>query len=178
MKRHQKICRVNRELPVKVVKTFRCDECDDEFGSNFNLLRHRRKMHHVVLFNKFVCPVSQCPFTTDREIPLKIHIRKAHSSKDNNCSQCDYLCSSISGLRKHMINVHGVGCKFCSKLFSSDKKLEVHVNIYHKGLTSDKPDEIVVSRRIGEHAQYSIPAEANVNEVDVADIDDNVEVIS
>ena len=77
-----------------------------------------------------------------------------------------------------MINVHGVDCKFCAKLFSSDKKLEAHVNIFHKGLTSDNPDEIVVSRRIGEHAQYNIPAEANGKEDDVADIDNNVQVIS
>lgn len=180
VKRHQKSCskRVNQELPVKVVKTFMCDECDEEFGTIFNLLRHRRKMHHVILFNKFVCQVSQCPFTTAKEIQLKIHFKKAHSHKDINCSQCDYVCSSISGLRKHMINVHGVDCKFCAKLFSSDKKLEAHVNIFHKGLTSDNPDEIVVSRRIGEHAQYNIPAEANGKEDDVADIDNNVQVIS
>ena len=171
VKRHQASCPkiVKPKKPMKVVKeieNLKCIECDKDFSSMFNLLRHRVKVHHLVTFNKIVCPVQQCPFSTNGERQMNRHVKMSHSSKNVKCKKCDYVCISISGLRKHMINIHGIECKTCFKLFSTRSKLEVHVNVEHDGkeVTTDNSDQIIVCRRIGEHASHLIPNNPNAHE--------------
>ena len=65
-----------------------------------------------------------------------------------------------------MINIHGIECKTCFKLFSTSSQLEVHVNVEHDGkeVTTDNSDQIIVCRRIGEHASHLIPNNPNAHE--------------
>ena len=160
---------------VKKVDNLKCMECDKDFASMFNLVRHRVKVHHHVTFNKIVCPVKHCPFSTNGELQMNRHAKMSHSSKNVKCKKCDYVCLSKSGLRKHTINIHGIECKTCFKLFSSQSQLEVHANVEHDGkeVTKDNSDQIVVSRRIGEHASHFIPDNTSANDENSGHISDN-----
>ena len=84
------------------------------------------------------------------------HTTLSHTRKDVKCQVCGHMLSSVSGLRKHMIAIHGLECDICGKLFKEDDMLKSHKELYHKSLpSSETSSQVVISRKIGEHATYT-----------------------
>ena len=167
VKRHKERCtRKLKPAPApapteKQLNVLHCAECGKEFPTAFNLVRHRKAKHNIEQVNQMKCSVEGCNFSTVSGQQMKRHSTMAHTSTsmDVKCSKCEFICFTESGLRKHMRIVHGTECPKCDKFFSSEKKLEVHIMIMHKEVevTSENSEQIVVSRKIGEHACHKIP---------------------
>ena len=81
----------------------------------------------------------------------------SHSNKEIKCFVCGYRLSSESGLRKHMLAIHGFECEKFGKMFPVEHMLQKHKEIAHKVqiLNSDRSGQVTVSRNIGEHATYT-----------------------
>ena len=148
------------------MKNLKCVECCKEFPKVFNLVRHMKLVHDMTQEKHLKCLADDCQFTTDSKKQMKKHSTMSHgvANLTVKCSKCEFSCYSSSGLRHHMVTIHGTACPVCDKLFSSEDRLEVHMKAQHEETQSRstvknsvKPDQIIVSRRIGEHAFVKIP---------------------
>ena len=160
VKRHKERC-VKKQMQkavIKQVKVFSCDECGQQFANCFNLARHGRVQHGFVTDGQIKCPVNECSFSTNSRQQMTRHSTMAHSSMDVKCAVCEFMCYSDSGLRKHMFTIHGLECEKCGMLFSSEDKLNAHSEKHTEELSNDKSSQVVVTRRIGEHASHLVIA--------------------
>ena len=182
IKRHTETC--NKPKPTKVTSPstiFECTMCEKVFPYRFNLMRHKRKVHQVVENRKIVCDVKTCPFTANDEKQLQRHKTLNHSEKEKlKCNKCDSEFLSVSGLKKHVLTIHRLDCSSCFDSFANDRQLRQHRMIYHstvEGIVDENANlsEIVVSRRIGEHAYHRLNNKAGSTQVEsAADNPDNL----
>ena len=64
-----------------------------------------------------------------------------------------------------MVSIHGVACRVCHKLFSTANRVDIHmrkehVHVYPQS-SDDTTGQIVVSRKIGEHARIVVTENNN-----------------
>ena len=153
VKRHMKRClkKQRKESVVKQARIFHCGECGQQFPNSFNLTRHSRVAHNTDPVGCLKCPVADCSFSTDRKQQMTRHNTMAHSTRNKKCEVCEFMCCSESGLRKHRLTIHGLECQSCGKLFSTENKLTAHMK-KHPEIVTSGAGQIVVTRKIGEHA--------------------------
>ena len=153
VKRHMKRClkKQRKEPVVKQVRIFYCGECGQQFPNSFNLIRHSKVVHNTDHVGCLKCPVTDCSFSTDRKQQMTRHNTMAHSTRNKKCEVCEFMCCSESGLRKHRLTIHGLECQSCRKLFSTENKLTAHMK-KHPEIDTSGAGQIIVTRKIGEHA--------------------------
>ena len=163
IKRHMKSCIIQQPtIPTTSVPTdFKCELCNKSFNNNFNLRRHKLKMHKVMENNAIVCDEKTCPFTTKNRAQLKRHKTMNHTKLViSECAQCGQKFLSKSGLQKHIRSDHRFSCKNCPQTFSMEKQLRQHNRVVHNTVQeevgSSDQAAVVVSRVIGEHATHKV----------------------
>ena len=55
-----------------------------------------------------VHPCPKCPFNANTAEAVKGHLLKAHSISNQKCQLCDFVCSSVAEVSRHMVVTHGV----------------------------------------------------------------------
>jgi hypothetical protein len=164
VKRHERSCS-KPDLPEKEPVNLNCCECGREFKKLSNLVRHMRIVHNKSEEKELKCLANDCVFTTDSEKQMKKHktMRHGETSLAVQCRKCEFSCFSLSGLRHHMVTIHGTDCPVCKKLFSSNDRMKAHLKVVHKDTQSSTVNNhhVVVSRKIGEHAHVVIPNNNN-----------------
>ena len=162
IKRHIQSCTIQQpKIPTSVPTAFKCELCNKNFNNNFNLRRHKLKMHNVLENNAIVCDEKTCPFTTKNRAQLKRHKTMNHTKRAIfECVQCEQKFLSLSGLQKHIRSDHRFNCKECPQTFSMEKQLRQHIRVVHNTVQeevgSSDQAAVVVSRVIGEHATHKV----------------------
>ena len=115
---------------MKPIKYFTCEICHEKYSSGGNLSRHKRDQHGFEIDRTFRCGGTGCSFSAVSISQLKRHNTMAHSNKKVKCQTCAFICRSESGLKKHVIDIHGFHCSECVARFSTQKKLNAHMLIH------------------------------------------------
>ena len=157
IKRHKKSCAEILRKAMKQAPIFSCSICGQGFPNTFNLRRHKYSKHGENFVGQIRCQVLDCEFSTNNKHQMARHNTMSHSNKGIKCLVCGYRLSSESGLRKHMLAIHGFECEKCGKMFPVEDMLKKHIALLHKDqiLNSERSEQVVVSRNIGEHATYT-----------------------
>ena len=98
---------------------------------------------------------------------MKKHNTLTHASTSSTLlsGKCNYSCVSAAGLRYHRATIHGIACKVCHKLFSTEQRLLIHMNKEHKRANHSNAElnQVVIARNIGEHATIVVSETSDVN---------------
>ena len=165
MKRHKKSCAEIIGKTKKQAPIFSCSICGQGFPNTFNLRRHKDKKHGENFDGQIRCQVRDCEYSTNNKQQMTRHNTMSHSNKEIKCLVCGYRLSSESGLRKHILAIHGFDCEKCGKMFPVEHMLQKHKEIVHKVQIPNivESGQVIVSRNIGEHATYTINATDDSN---------------
>ena len=123
-------------------KQFVCEECNTNFNSSSNLLRHKRCLHSNN--RPFVCNQINCNKTFKTNEYLKIHQLSHSSVKSFGCNKCDKKYKTISDLNDHKKIIHSNFRPFicshiyCNKRFPNNRGLKDHKIRFHSGIKSHK----------------------------------------
>ena len=162
IKRHKEYCAKEMQKVLKKAPAFTCSFCGKKFPNYFNMKRHETKIHGKNNVKDIRCAVPDCGFSASTTHQMARHTTLSHRNKDVKCQVCGHMLSSVSGLRKHMIAIHGLACEICGKLFRVEDMLKSHKELHHKNLpSSDTSSHIVISRKIGEHSTYTTTENLN-----------------
>ena len=157
IKRHKDRCSKPMKVRAPQNKTdFKCPECDKQFPSKFNLVRHGQAAHGVEEIGELQCTVKDCKFSCNDPKYMKKHMTSIHYDGPSiKCKKCEFECLSKSGLLKHMVTDHGKECQHCDQVCSSEKILKIHMFRVHKEVFHNTGGQVIVVRRkIGEHAHH------------------------
>lgn len=119
----------------------RCEECGNIYKNLKALHTHRRMMHIDRDYSQ--CPHCECKYK--RAYDLKLHIKAKHLAKNLKpknrlrnvvqdkrymCTECSYVCSTLTCLTIHT-HRHHTGekphqCEFCPKAFVVKADLKTH----------------------------------------------------
>ena len=171
--RHIQLCEKAMKHKVsKVMEMLKCNRCENTFSSKNNLKRHMEEVHKHVTIKIHTCPEIECQYMTDHGAQLKKHITLFHPKTKEKflCNDCPYNCYSESGMKKHVNAVHNIAnrtCNVCQQIFSSQTMMKAHVFNTHKKsmkaqntpLDMTTTSVVVVSRKLGQHAQHSVLAQ-------------------
>ena len=156
IKRHKEYCAKEMQKVLKKAPAFTCSFCGKKFPNYFNMKRHETKIHGKNHVKDIRCAVLDCGFSARTTLQMARHTTLSHGNKDVKCQVCGHMLSSVSGLRKHMIAIHGLKCEICGRLFKVEDMLKAHKEVHHKNLqSSETSSQVVISRKIGEHATYT-----------------------
>lgn len=113
----------------------RCDQCGNQYASNYVLERHIKAVHHKI--RDLACP--ECEYKTSMRSHLNKHIKSVHQRlRDHNCQYCAYSSSTKSCLDRHVKIVHlkeKIKCSFCSYEASQRYRMANHIKSAHFGET-------------------------------------------
>ena len=101
----------------------KCETCDKEFSSKFNLSRHEGSM-------KYSCKECQESFCSKRA--LTAHMKAKHGQLDLQCPNCEKEFSNKTNLIIHVQNQSANPCGQCSANFCNAHALKGHVYSAHK----------------------------------------------
>ena len=114
-----------------------CEYCDCSFLTNSEMKKHLVNKHPEKLNPDFKCKV--CPQKFVSRTMLKYHESRVHSIKPEGGAICD-LCGLVlafpSGMKRHREAKHqenGFSCLYCSAVFTSRARLNVHNKDEHFG---------------------------------------------
>ena len=187
--RHIKAC---AKIKIKEASvSFKCEECNKIFTILHSFKRHKEEVHQLVTPKIHSCQENECNYTTNFEAQLKKHKTLYHSDKEERgtiCNECDFVTYSVSGMKKHNNSVHNIAprtCNLCREIFSSVTKMKTHLFMAHKKTSNSETPPVmksvvVVSRKLGQHAQHrsvvgeQSGSEANVDISLLGDSEDNI----
>lgn len=117
----------------------KCDSCEKGFITTYSFRKHMSVTHNkkVTTQSKHVC--TQCVPIRDlmNDSKLQLHLRYHSGDYKYSCKQCELGYKKYSNYRLHMKNSHNetiesniYKCKHCSKIFSLQDQLEMHLR-YH-----------------------------------------------
>ena len=102
------------------VRKHKCDTCNKDFTTNYNLQTHINGVHLKVKFN-----CEFCDYQSTEKGHLKTHINTVHLKlKPFQCDECDQSFGQRGSLKQHVDSVHRkirFHCSFdgCDKSFSA-----------------------------------------------------------
>ncbi|XP_069103353.1 zinc finger protein 184-like isoform X2 [Argopecten irradians] len=107
----------------KVVSDFRCKTCNKEFKGKGALGRH-------MIVHSTKCSGCQLDFADHDS--LIYHRKRCPNLREITrklypCDKCDLVCIASWSLRRHQIASHEWRCRFCKQLYSSEARLDKHL---------------------------------------------------
>lgn len=127
-----------------------CEECDYKALTKFQIKKH---YEHVHLHSSVKCPHNGCEKRFKNQNLTDRHYDRVHLSKDTvQCSQCEQVFCSKSGLNYHMWRVHRTGknggvkddsidrlerpfrCAYCNHTSALSGNVRKHVGNVHPEL--------------------------------------------
>ncbi|GFG36552.1 hypothetical protein Cfor_06174, partial [Coptotermes formosanus] len=114
-----------------------CDRCD--FGSEAELVAHRKLVHHIKSTTGKNGPVSlhcaycseNCKSRTELENHMKTHSQGSSGSGKHKCNICDELCPSAAVLAEHKLThckvISGSMCTQCKATLVSEDQFYTHL---------------------------------------------------
>lgn len=113
------------------LKPYKCVECDHNFTTRGELIRHTRYKHTLERPHK--CPT--CDYSSVELSKLKRHIRVHTDERPYLCPYCDYASRDTFKLKRHL-RVHTgekpYECPICKAAFSQSNSLKVHMKGSHE----------------------------------------------
>merc|ERR1719397_194475 len=82
-------------------KSTKCPECEAEFTSKGNMVKHYRSKHEGIKY-----PCNQCDYQATQQSNLQTHIQSVHEGIKYPCTQCDYQATQQSNLKRHKVTKH------------------------------------------------------------------------
>jgi len=125
---------------------FRCKICQKTFSCGSNLRKHKKKHRpgykpKKQVWNAKKIKCGQCDKVLRGSNALKAHIRLHTGERPFKCDKCDWAFVQRAHLIRHKKVQHGEGnhtekfqCSTCSRWYSTEAILELHINTIHKGL--------------------------------------------
>ena len=122
---------------VKARSPFKCQECEETFGSTYSLKMHLRK--HFFSSKKYKCRICTKEYTTVGH--YNEHMAK-HSGRYFICSWCSKVFQHKKSLKAHKQEACGKRsteepasersqCPFCYRSYSFKKDLQAHIKRKH-----------------------------------------------
>lgn len=112
------------------LKPYKCVECDFNFTTRGELIRHTRYKHTLERPHK----CTMCDYSSVELSKLKRHMRVHTDERPYLCPYCDYASRDTFKLKRH-IRVHTgekpYECPLCKKCFSQSNSLKVHMKSSH-----------------------------------------------
>ena len=105
-----------------ITNIIKCDTCDKEFSSKFNLSRHERNMKY---------PCKECQERVCSKKALTAHMKAKHGKRDLQCPTCETEFSTKQNLNRHVQNLSANPCGQCSANFCNAHALKGHVYSEH-----------------------------------------------
>ena len=105
-----------------IPNNIKCETCNKEFSSKFNLSRHERS-------TKYSCKECQDSFCSTRA--LTAHMKAKHGQRDLQCPNCQKVFSKKQNLNIHVQNRSANPCGQCSANFCNAHALKGHVYSDH-----------------------------------------------
>ncbi|XP_052072774.1 zinc finger protein with KRAB and SCAN domains 7-like isoform X3 [Mytilus californianus] len=113
--------------------TFMCDECGKSFNTKCGMNKHIRSKHRGEQGMPHQC--TNCGYKCIEKHQMERHCRKYHGSEKLQCTYCNKLFTTQSGLKRHEISHHLLSpllqCSECSLNFTRKDLLEDHVQAIH-----------------------------------------------
>ena len=86
-----------RKDSVNGTSKYACDQCERQFSTQSNLIRHIQSLHEGT---NYAC--DQCDFKANCQRQLTSHIQSKHESIKYACDQCDYQATQQGHLKIHI----------------------------------------------------------------------------
>ena len=96
----------------------KCEKCDKDFSSKFNLSVHERKI-------KYSC--EECDESFCSKCAKSAHMKAKHGKQGFHCSNCAKEFSTKQHLKTHVQNKSANPCAQCSANFCNSHALKCHV---------------------------------------------------
>jgi KRAB domain-containing zinc finger protein len=114
------------------IKRFHCDICGFKCNQDFNLQRHKKRMHTDT--KAYRCETCEKTFFSKAE--LKTHTSNVHlKEKRFACDLCDYRTVNNEELKNHKnavhFNVKNYKCEICEYATVRKQKLAYHIRFVH-----------------------------------------------
>ena len=129
LKEFQKLVLYTRHRRSVHIKPNKCQECNNQFGSPYQLKQHVIEKH-VGLAIK--CNI--CDKVLASEKTFKKHMF-VHSNESHDCENCEYTARSKFHMKLHIQSNHSeidFQCTLCKSKYKSKSKLRCHVRIKHE----------------------------------------------
>ena len=132
-----------------------CDQCEQKFCTNMDLVKHKKQAHNYQL--RFKC--NSCSRKYATALSLLHHNKKVHDPEQCTCPVCNKISTSTYRLKKHLNRhnkVPNVRCDYCIMRFKSKDTLRKHLKRCH----TDKHADIKSTK-----TNWQLNKEPNVNPV-------------
>lgn len=138
----------NRLHAAEVQSEWQCQQCDEKFEDDTDVLCHERTANHfessIPENGFFECPVCSEQYTNVYNL-LTHSI--CHLIKQYSCRDCKKQFISKGSLRSHL-ETHSdfiVTCNFCKKIFINKYALQKHLLLSHGIQIDDEDDDLSVN---------------------------------
>lgn len=110
----------------------KCNECNQIFGDEKFLQRHRECVHNAPLVNKVQCEICDKMISVAN---IALHKRYHNDSNKYRCSICGYRSATPSAHKRHQTKhseQRDFQCHQCPKRFKTDATLRHHQRVHEK----------------------------------------------
>lgn len=108
-------------------KLQKCSECEKQFVLGKKLYKHMLEEHN----SDYVCDICYEYFCRKRD--LTQHKYTTHRNEGRfKCTDCGIMTDNVQTMSTHLLTNHMLGCRACSKMFTTRKMLEDHLVKEHR----------------------------------------------
>ena len=126
----------DKEKRTKQQQQYKCDICEKEFKSSYNMKAH--KVVHLGNDERTKHFCDKCQFVCYSKKDLKHHMGYVHEGVLYYCDQCEFKCGYKGSLKLHRKVKHeGVvyQCEKCEYTSKHKKIVKQHAEFEHEGIT-------------------------------------------
>uniref|UniRef100_A0A1B6KNP5 C2H2-type domain-containing protein n=1 Tax=Graphocephala atropunctata TaxID=36148 RepID=A0A1B6KNP5_9HEMI len=96
MVRHEEKPIVSREMVEREKRSFKCTLCQKVFMKRESLAKHMR------IHTRESLKCSQCDFSCEKKVILKMHVLTHEGNRKYKCAHCDFSFKQIGHLKRHI----------------------------------------------------------------------------